>query len=54
MRKILKDAGFQVVTALNVLDMGAKLKVGELPKIIFLDVMMPEIDGWKAAELLKR
>lgn len=35
MRKFLKDAGFQVVTALNVMDMGEKLKGVSFPRLFF-------------------
>jgi CheY-like chemotaxis protein len=52
MKKILSDARHQVATAYNVVEMGQKL-MESIPHMIFLDVMMPEIDGWTASELLK-
>jgi CheY-like chemotaxis protein len=52
MRKILTNARHEVITAYNIVEMGQKL-IESLPHMIFLDVMMPEIDGWTASELLK-
>ncbi len=31
----------------------AKLERGELPDIIFLDIFMPEMDGWEVSDKLR-
>jgi CheY-like chemotaxis protein len=52
MKKILRKAGHEVITAYSAMEMVTKLQT-TLPNLIFLDVMMPEVDGWTATELLK-
>ncbi len=49
----LKEDGFQVVTARN----GREALFGfrhEKPDLVILDVMMPEMDGWDAARLIRK
>ena len=48
---ILRDLGHDVITATNGRDC-LQLAKKELPDLIFLDVMLPEISGGKTAELL--
>lgn len=49
---MLKNLNFQVQTAVNGADAVTKaLQFG--PDIIFMDVMMPEVDGFKALEMLR-
>ncbi len=49
---ILQAHGFQVLTAQDG-DEGLKLARSEQPDLIILDVMMPKLDGFKVARLLK-
>lgn len=50
-KTILSDAGCLVVTALNGKEAIAKAKA-EKPNIIFLDIIMPDMDGYEACRLL--
>jgi twitching motility two-component system response regulator PilH len=50
-RSILSDAGCLVVTASNGKDAIAKAKA-EKPTVIFLDIVMPDMDGYEACRLL--
>lgn len=52
-RAYLRDAGFQVITAKNGRDALACFR-HEQPDLIILDVMMPELDGWETARLIRR
>lgn len=49
---LLEQAGCQVITALDGFDALAKI-VDERPDIIFIDVMMPRLDGYQTCTLLK-
>jgi len=48
----LSSEGYQVLTAKNGIDAIAKAKK-ELPHLIILDVMMPEMDGIEACEKIR-
>ena len=50
-KNILSDAGCLVVTANNGREAIEKAKL-EKPSIIFLDVVMPDMDGYEACRLL--
>lgn len=52
-RAYLHDAGFQTVTAQNGREALFVFR-HEQPDLILLDVMMPELDGWEAARLIRR
>ncbi|XMO88431.1 response regulator transcription factor [Algibacter sp. AS12] len=49
----LSNEGYQVTTAENGLD-GVKKAKSELPHLIILDVMMPEMDGIEACENIRK
>lgn len=50
-KAVLSDAGCIVITATNGNEAIAKAKA-EKPSIIFLDVVMPDMDGYEACRLL--
>jgi two-component system alkaline phosphatase synthesis response regulator PhoP len=49
----LTSEGYQVITAENGSE-GVKKAKKELPNLIILDVMMPEMDGIEACELIRK
>jgi DNA-binding response OmpR family regulator len=49
----LKEDGFQVVTARNGREALFVFR-HEKPDLVILDVMMPEMDGWDAARLIRK
>lgn len=49
----LEMEGHDVITAVDGQDAVEKARA-ELPDLILLDVMMPNVNGWQAAEALKR
>lgn len=48
---VLSDAGCMVITAGNGREAIAKAKA-ERPQVIFLDIVMPDMDGYEACRLL--
>lgn len=52
-RAYLENAGLQVVTARNGREALFVFR-HEKPDLVLLDVMMPEMDGWEAARLIRR
>jgi DNA-binding response OmpR family regulator len=52
-RAYLKKAGFQVVAAHDGREALFTFR-HEQPDLVILDVMMPEMDGWEAARLIRR
>lgn len=52
-RAYLVEAGFQVVTAKTGREALFVFR-HEQPNLVILDVMMPEMDGWEAARLIRR
>jgi twitching motility two-component system response regulator PilG len=49
---LLKKAGCTVITAIDGFDALAKIADGK-PDIIFIDIMMPRLDGYQACALIK-
>ncbi len=49
---LLKKAGCEVITAIDGFDALAKIVDGK-PDIIFIDIMMPRLDGYQACALIK-
>ncbi len=49
----LKSAGFQVILAEDGFDALAKI-ADQHPQIIFVDIMMPRLDGYQTCALIKR
>ncbi len=52
-KAILQDAGYLVVTASSGKESVEKAKA-EQPSIIFLDIVMPEMDGYEACRTLSQ
>jgi len=50
---MLTPNGYEVVTAKNGAE-GINLARNELPGLILMDIMMPEIDGYTACSVLKK
>lgn len=51
MKSILSDAGCTVITASNGREAIMKAKA-EKPTVVFLDIVMPDMDGYEACRLL--
>ena len=49
----LESAGFQVLTATNGLEAVDSAEKNN-PDIIFMDLSMPKLDGWKAVEKIRQ
>jgi twitching motility two-component system response regulator PilG len=49
---LLKKEGFEVVTAIDGFEALAKITVHK-PDIIFVDIMMPRLDGYQTCALIK-
>lgn len=54
MREILQDEGFVVATAANGREALELLRRSNPPRVMVLDLMMPEMDGWQLLDELKR
>ncbi len=54
LRELLQEAGYPVTGAANGREALAQLKVGHVPRLILLDLMMPVMDGleFRAAQQL--
>jgi signal transduction histidine kinase/CheY-like chemotaxis protein len=52
MSRFLQKEGYHVITASSG-EEGVKLAAELRPQVITLDVLMPQVDGWKVLELLK-
>jgi two-component system alkaline phosphatase synthesis response regulator PhoP len=52
-RAYLKEAGFQVFTVKNGREALFTFR-HETPDLVILDIMMPELDGWSTARLLRK
>ncbi|RMF89125.1 MAG: response regulator [Methanobacteriota archaeon] len=52
-RRMLEKEGMDVVTASSGKE-ALEIHKGQRPDLILLDVMMPEMDGWTVAKMLKR
>ncbi|MFZ0391691.1 MAG: response regulator [Calditrichia bacterium] len=52
-QSMLESRGFDVSTAVNGADAVTKA-LQLLPDIIFLDIMMPEVDGFRALEMIRK
>lgn len=50
---LLKKAGFEVVTAVDGFESLSRI-VDHQPDIIFVDIMMPRLDGYQTCALIKR
>ncbi len=49
----LKNEGFEILQAVNGED-GIKIAKQEKPELILLDLFLPDIDGWKVIEEIKK
>jgi DNA-binding response OmpR family regulator len=52
MSMLLKTHGFDVITTNSGAD-GIKLARENLPNVVLLDLMMPEVDGWQVAKSIR-
>jgi twitching motility two-component system response regulator PilG len=50
---LLKKAGFEVITAVDGFESLSRI-VDHQPDIIFVDIMMPRLDGYQTCALIKR
>ncbi len=50
---VLRQAGCQVVTAADGTEALAHLRAGPLPCLIFLDLMMPGMNGWQLWDAIR-
>src|SRR5262245_20761382 len=51
---VLQDQGYWVVLASNGKEALDYLSTGRLPQLILLNLVMPEMNGWKLREQLKK
>lgn len=49
---VLKEAGYEVITALDGFDAISKV-ADYAPTLIFVDIMMPKLDGYQTCSLIK-
>ena len=49
---LLHEAGFEVLQATSA-EQGLKLAQKDMPDLVLLDIMMPEVDGWEACRRLR-
>lgn len=52
--ELLEDEGYAVVGACDGLDALRMLKRGSRPRVVLLDLMMPNMDGWQLAREMRR
>lgn len=50
---LLSDSGYEVITATDGFDAMSKI-VDNRPDIIFIDVVMPRVDGYRACQMIKK
>jgi len=53
LKKILEQAGFEVLTALNG-ETGVHLAITHKPDLILMDLVMPGINGFQATRMIRR
>ena len=53
LQRYLERAGYQMISARNGRE-GLKLARRQLPQLILLDLMMPDMDGWTVLRQLKK
>jgi twitching motility two-component system response regulator PilH len=51
--KVVKDQGHTVVSYLNPIDVDSKI-AGDAPDLIFMDIVMPEKNGYEVIRALRR
>src|SRR3954466_15487245 len=54
MQTMLELEGFHVETAVNGLEAVKRIERGQLPDLVFLDLLMPEMDGLQALEKMRK
>lgn len=50
---LLSDSGYKVITATDGFDAMSKI-VDNQPDIIFMDIVMPKVDGYHACQMIKK
>lgn len=50
---LLSDSGYEVITATDGFDAMSKI-VDNQPDIIFIDIVMPRVDGYRACQMIKK
>ena len=54
LQRILSHAGYQPVLAANGREAAARLRVAPLPHLVLLDVILPDIEGFKILERIRQ
>ena len=49
----MEKEGYEVIDAENGKECSEMLKNGQIPDLILLDIMMPELNGWEVFDRLK-